>query len=92
MKKKPTRFVICKRCGRKIAEGRQSEYCSNKCKNSSAIVRKLSADLVKEIYMLISNKGLFSDEEVGRKLRSKKFTAKFSEVLFIQDKDIGDEK
>lgn len=87
MEKQPPKFVKCKRCNRKIPEGRRSIYCSDKCKNSSGIIKKLSVDLVKEIHMLISNNKLFSDEELGHKLRSKKFTDKFNEVLFIQDKD-----
>ena len=87
-----TNHKVCKKCGRKIPKGRQSEYCTNMCENSIVTVRRLSTDLLKEIYMLISNEGLFSDEELGRKLKSKKFIDKFSQVLFIQDKDIGDRK
>ena len=87
MSKKPPQYVICKRCGRKIAEGRESEYCTDKCRNSYRTIQRLSGDLVKEIYGVVSNKGLFSDEEIGRKLRSDKFLEKFSQVLFIQDED-----
>ena len=90
MVKKPPRYVGCKRCGRKIPEGRESEYCTDKCRNSSVIVKQLSAKLIKEIYGAVSNEGLFSDEEIGRKLRSKKFKEKFSQVLFIQDENEGD--
>lgn len=88
--KKPPQFVKCKRCGRKIPESRQSEYCTDKCRNNSMIVKQLSAKLIKEIYGVVSNKGLFSDEEIGRKLRSKEFKDKFSQVLFIQDENEGD--
>jgi predicted nucleic acid-binding Zn ribbon protein len=92
MPKIPIQYVKCKRCGRKIPDGRQSEYCSNKCRNSATIVKQLSAELIKEIYLLVSNKGLFSDEEIGMKLRSKEFTEKFSQVLFVQDENEGDIK
>ena len=88
--RKPLKFVKCKRCGRKIPENRQSEYCTDKCKNSPAIVKQLSMKLIKEIYGIVSNKGFFSDEEIGMKLRSKEFKDKFSQVLFIQDEDKGD--
>ena len=81
---------MCKRCGRKIPESRQSEYCTDKCRNSSTVVKKLSGELIKEIYGCVLNKGLFSDEEIGMKLRSKEFKDKFSQVLFIQDEDKGD--
>lgn len=90
--RKPPQFVMCKRCGRKVPESRNSDYCTDKCRNSSMVVKQLSAKLIKEIYGVILNKGLFSDEEIGKKLRSKKFVDKFSQVLFIQDEDIGDAK
>ena len=90
--RKPLKFVKCKRCGRKIPENRQSEYCTDKCRNSSMIVKRLSAKLIKEIYGVVSNEGLFSNEEIGRKLRSEKFKEKFSQVLFIQDENEGDNK
>ena len=92
MSKKPPQYIKCKRCGRKIPENRQSEYCTDKCRNSSMIVKQLSAKLIKEIYGVVSNKGLFSDEEIGRKLRSEAFKEKFSQVLFIQDENKGDNK
>ena len=90
MTKKPPQYIICKRCGRKIPGGRESEYCTNKCKNSSMIVKQLSAKLIKEIYGFVSNEGFFSDEEIGIKLRSEAFKEKFSQVLFIQDENEGD--
>ena len=92
MPKIPIQYVKCKRCGRKIPESRQSKYCTDKCRNSSIIVKQLSAKLIKEIYGVVSNEELFSDEEIGRKLRSDKFKEKFSQVLFIQDENIGDNK
>jgi predicted nucleic acid-binding Zn ribbon protein len=87
MGRKPPQYIKCKRCGRKIPKGRQSEYCTDKCRNNSMVVKQLSAKLIKEIYGVVSNKGLFSDEEIGIKLRSKEFKEKFSQVLFIQDED-----
>ena len=87
MGKEPLQFVKCKRCGRKIPESRQSEYCTDKCQNSANVVKQLSAKLIKEIYGVVSNKGLFSDEEIGMKLRSEEFKEKFSQVLFIRDED-----
>lgn len=88
--RKPPQYIQCKRCGRKIPERRQSEYCSNHCKNSHREIQKHSVDLVKEVYLAIANENLFSDEEIGRKLRSKEFREKFSHVLFIQDENKGD--
>ena len=85
--RKPPQYIQCKTCGRKIPESRQSEYCTNHCKNSSVIIKQLSSKLIREIYGVVANEGLFSDEEIGRKLRSKKFIDKFSQVLFIQDED-----
>ena len=87
--RKPPQYIQFKRCGRKISESRQSEYCSNHCKNSSVIIKQLSSKLIKEIYGVVANEGLFSDEDIGMKLRSKKFKERFSEVLFIRDENEG---
>ncbi|MBU0778096.1 hypothetical protein KKF82_07545 [Patescibacteria group bacterium] len=82
-------FKTCERCGRKYTSNKLiSKYCSKKCRNSKQQVVILSEGLIKEIYGLISNEKLFSDEEIGRKLRSKKMKEKFEGALFVKDEGV----
>jgi len=79
-------FKTCERCGRKYASNKaNSKYCTPKCRNSKQQVAVLYEGLIKEIYMLISNNKLFSDEEIGRKLRSKEMKEKFEGALFVKN-------
>ena len=85
MIKKLAKYVRCRRCGRKVPDNRDSDYCSANCLNVSKTISRLSTKLIKEIYMNVSNETIFSDEDLGSKLRSEEFKNKFKEVLFIQE-------
>jgi len=80
-------FKICKRCGRKfLSKSGSAKYCSVKCRNTKLQIGLLSGELIKEIYLLINNEKLFSNEELGAKLRTKNMKERFEKVLFVKDK------
>jgi len=92
MPDKKENYSVCARCGRKYKPVNDSPYCGIRCRTSTNKAKKLAVDLVKEIYLLISNEKLFSVEEIGWRLRNKDMKEKFEKVLFVGDKDDNEDK
>ena len=91
MEDSKSKYKICARCGRKYKPRNGSIYCGIKCRTTTNEAKQLSVKLIKEIYGLVSNEGLFSDLAIGERLRGKDMKVKFDKILFIENKGDKDD-